>query len=117
MSKIVCTKMIGGPIFFSHYKPVLNYLVDFTLNISCISIEPALVRYRWRLLGDGIVEGRSTEIEHSLRRPVTLHQAKDDIPWVCHGSLPKLNGLSLSKRQGIRRNSQDVALGQSALTS
>ena len=37
---------------------------------------PGLGRYRWRLLGDGIIEGRSTEIEHELLWPVTLHQLR-----------------------------------------
>ena len=50
---------------------------------------------------DGIVKSRSTEIEHGLLRPVTLHQAEDGMHWFCHEILPELNGLSPSKRLAI----------------
>lgn len=50
-----------------------------------------LERYCWKLSGYGIVEGRSTEIEH---RPINLHQAGD-------GLLPEINGDPPSERLAI----------------
>ena len=63
---------------------------------------PGLGRNCWRLLRDRIVEGRSTEIEHGLRRPVTLHQAGDGIHSFCHEIVPEFNGLSPSECLVIR---------------
>ena len=53
--------------------------------------------------GEGIVEGCSTEIEHSLLSAVTLHEAEDGIHWFCHEILPELN-VSPSERLAIRRD-------------
>ena len=58
---------------------------------------PGLGRNCLRLLRDRIVERRSTEIEHGLRRPVTLHQAGDGIHSFCHEIVPEFNGLSPSE--------------------
>ena len=67
-------------------------------------VPPGLGRNCWRLLSDRIAERRMTEIEHGLRRPVTLHQADDGIHWFCHEIVPELNGLSPSACLVFRRD-------------
>ena len=61
-----------GPSAFTPDLPI-----GTLLSSSLRQKPPGLRRYRWRLFGDGIVEGRSTEIEHGLRRQIILHQADD----------------------------------------
>ena len=48
-------------------RPVTpRYRDSIKLVAALRQAPPCLGRYHWRLFGEGIVEGRSTEIEHSL---------------------------------------------------
>ena len=73
-------------------------LVDFSAVSQGITRHSQVWEAVVSSFSDGIVKSRSTEIEHGLLRPVTLHQVEDGIHWFCHEILPELNGLSPSKR-------------------
>ena len=95
------TPTVGDDLLFSSPDLPIGTVLSSSPPLRLRQAPPGLGRNCWRLLHDKIVEGRMTEIEYGLRRPVTLHQADDGIHWFCHEILPELNGLSSTERLSI----------------
>ena len=98
------TPTVGDDLLFSSPDLPIGTVLISSPPLRLRQVPPGLGRNCWRLLHDRIVEGRMTEIEHGLRRPVTLHQADDGIHWFCHEIVPEFNALSPSECLVIRRD-------------